>query len=67
MGQSVEKPIIEEITQKDENEFYLNPVEFIKERFEARESIEQWGFLWAHRILQEVFIYACFLKIVDEI
>jgi hypothetical protein len=31
-------------------------MEFIHKRFEARESIEEWGFLWAHKILEEVFV-----------
>lgn len=50
------KPIISELSQNDENEFYLNPMEFIHKRFEARHSISEWGFLWAHRILEEVFV-----------
>ena len=64
MGQTVgkpvernnKKPIIEELTPIDENEFYVNPIEFIRKRFETRASIEEWGFLWAHRILEEVFV-----------
>lgn len=64
MGQTVGKPvertskkaIIGELTPMDETEFYLKPMEFIKKRFDMRQSIEEWGFLWAHRILEEVFV-----------
>lgn len=64
MGQTVgkpvdrlnKKPIIEELHQLEENEFYTNPIDYIQKRFEARESIGEWGFLWAHRILEEVFV-----------
>lgn len=55
MGQSVGKPIIDELTLADETEFYLRPMEFIHKRFEVRESIEEWGFLWAHKIIEENF------------
>ena len=64
MGQTVgkqvdrlnKKPIIEELHHSEDSEFYSNPIEFIHKRFEARESIGEWGFLWAHRILEEVFV-----------
>lgn len=64
MGTTVGKPvermnkkaIISELAPIDQTEFYLNPMDFIKNRFETRDSIEEWGFLWAHRILEEVFV-----------
>lgn len=64
MGQTVGKqvdrvndtPIIGELSQSDDTEFYTNPIDFIHQRFKVRESISQWGFLWAHRILEEVFV-----------
>lgn len=64
MGQTVGKPvdrlnkkaIIEQLHHLEENELYINPLEYIHKRFEARESIGEWGFLWAHRILEEVFV-----------
>ena len=64
MGQTVgkpvertnKKPIIEELTPLDGEEFYLEPMQFIRKRFETRASIEEWGFLWAHGILEEVFV-----------
>ena len=64
MGQTVGKPvertnskaIIEELAPLDRSEFQTNPIEFINKRFETRASIEEWGFLWAHRILEEVFV-----------
>ena len=64
MGQTVgkqvdrlnENPIIGELRYPDTTEFYTNPIDYIHKRFEARESICQWGFIWAHRILEEVFV-----------
>ena len=60
VGKTVErtnsKAIIDELSPLDRSEFYENPMEFIHKRFETRDSIEEWGFLWAHRILEEVFV-----------
>ena len=30
--------------------------EFLKGRIEYREKIEEWGYIWAHRLLEDVYI-----------
>lgn len=53
MGQSVSKPIVDEIKETSQEQFDKEPIQFIKKRFEFRARLEEWGYIWAQKILNQ--------------
>jgi len=37
-------------------DFYNDPLEYIRTRFEMKDKIDHWAFKWSHRILEEVMV-----------
>lgn len=69
VGRSVDrrhsKPVIPEIHATEHSQYLTNPAEFIKSRYEYREKMEEWGYLWAHRILEDIYVRPNFdMKVV---
>jgi len=46
-------------TKNEEGEV-LSTIEFLKQRLEFWEKMEQWGYIWAHWLLEDVFIWPNF-------
>jgi len=41
---------------KDDEGKRISTVDFISSRMELREHLEEWGYIWAHRLLEDVYI-----------
>ncbi|CAI2361236.1 unnamed protein product [Moneuplotes crassus] len=64
VGKKVDRPkskaVIKDIDLDQFKKFTQEPREFLNGRLEFRDNLEEWGYMWAHRLLEDSFVRSSF-------